>query len=421
MSSTRTVPPAGSDRAAVALHARHLSTGRARLAAMFGNVVEESARGAEVTCSDGRTYLNCGGYGVFLTGAAHPAVVAAVQRQAARLPLSTRLFLDPVSGPAAEALTGVAPAGLERAYFCGSGTEAVEAAVKLARAHGRRRLVSMRNGYHGKTLGALSLTANPLYQDPFRPLLPDVRHLPFGDPDALAAALAGGGEDACVVVEPVQSEAGVIVPPTGYLAAVAALCREHGAFLVVDEVMTGLGRLGSWWGCAAEGVVPDVLVTGKALSGGVLPVAAMLATQAAFEPFDADPFLHTSTYSGAPIAMAAVTATIGVVRDEGLVERAAAIGARLLPALRAAAAERAPGLVREVRGAGLLIGIEWADAGAAGEFLLEMVERGVVVNHSLNAHPVVRLTPPAVLTPAQETRLLTAVEGSLSALAKSLT
>lgn len=386
---------------------------------MFGNIVEESAQGAEITSTDGRTYLNCGGYGVFFAGAGHPRIVSAVQRQAGRLPLSTRLFLDPVSGLAAEALTGVAPAGLDRVHFSGSGTEAVEAALKLARAHGRRRLISMRNGYHGKTLGALSLTANALYQDPFRPLLPDVQHVPYGDTDALSAAL-GDGSDACVVVEPVQSEAGVIVPRPGYLPAVAALCRERRAFLVVDEVMTGLGRLGSWWGCAAEGVRPDVLVAGKGLSGGVLPVAATLATQEAFEPFDADPFLHTSTYSGAPIAMAAVSATIGVIRDEGLVERAASIGARLLPALRAVAAERAPGLVREVRGAGLLIGIELVDAGAAGEFLLEMVDHGVVVNHSLNAHPVVRLTPPAVLSPSQEARLLEAVEGSLSAMAKSL-
>nr|WP_245607611.1 aminotransferase class III-fold pyridoxal phosphate-dependent enzyme [Streptomyces prunicolor] len=405
----------------VALHARHLSSGRGRLAAMFGNIVEESARGAEITSTDGTNYLNCGGYGVFFVGAGHPRVVAAVRRQAERLALSTRLFLDPVSGLAASALAGVAPAGLDRVHFSGSGTEAVEAAVKLARAHGRRRLISMRDGYHGKTLGALSLTAKALYQDPFRPLLPDVQHVPFGDTDALAAVLGDGGADACVVVEPVQSEAGVIVPPPGYLGAVAALCREHRAFLVVDEVMTGLGRLGSWWGCVAEGVRPDVLVTGKALSGGVMPVAATLATQEAFEPFDSDPFLHTSTYSGAPIAMAAASATIGVIRDEGLVERAAAIGARLLPALRAVAADRAPGPVREIRGAGLLIGIELVDAGAAGEFLLEMVDRGVVVNHSLNAHPVVRLTPPAVLSPAQEARLLEAVEGALTAMAKSLT
>ncbi|GHE48318.1 aminotransferase [Streptomyces capitiformicae] len=385
---------------------------------MFGGLVEQSASGSRVTTTDGQEFLNCGGYGVFFAGAGHPRIVAAVQRQVEKQALSTRLFLDPEVGRAAQALTSVAPAGLDRVHFSGSGTEATETAVKLARAHGKRRLISMENGYHGKTAGALSLTANSFYQDPFRPLLPDVVHVPFGDPGVLAEALGSGGGDACVVLEPVQSEAGVIVPPPGYLKEVAALCREHNAFLVVDEVMTGLGRLGAWWGCDLAQVRPDVLLIGKALSGGVVPVSAALATQEAFAPFDSDPFLHTSTYSGAPIAMAAARATVEVIRDEGLVDRAAETGARLLEALRAIATAQAPGLVREVRGAGLLIGIELVDASQAGELLLELVDRHVVVNHSLNAHPVVRLTPPAVITPDEEARLLEAVDGALSAMAR---
>lgn len=407
------------DDDAITLHRKYVSRGRSQLASMFGGLVEQSASGARVVTTDGQEFLNCGGYGVFFTGAGHPHIVAAVQRQAEQQALSTRLFLDPAVGPAARELISVAPAGLERVHFAGSGTEATETAIKLARAHGKRRLISMRNGYHGKTLGALTLTAKDLYQTPFRPLLPDVTHVPFGDAPALAEALRAGDGDACVVVEPVQSEAGVILPPPGYLKEVAALCRENGAFLVVDEVMTGLGRLGAWWGCDLAEVRPDVLLVGKALSGGVVPVSAALATREAFEPFDADPYLHTSTYSGAPIAMAAARATVEVIRDEGLVGRSAEIGARLLDALRGIAADRAPGLVREVRGAGLLIGIELADASQAGELLLEMVDRHVVVNHSLNAHPVVRLTPPAVITPEEEARLLEAVDGSLTALAKT--
>lgn len=198
----------------------------------------------------------------------------------------------------------------------------------------------------------------------------------------------------------------------------AALCREHNAFLVVDEVMTGLGRLGAWWGCDLAEVRPDILLIGKALSGGVVPVAAALATPEVFAPFDADPFLHTSTYSGAPIAMAAARATIEVIRDEELVDRADRAGARLLVGLRAIAADRAPHLVLEVRGAGLLIGLELVDASQAGELLLELVDRHVVVNHSLNAHPVVRITPPAVITPDEEIQLLEAVDGALAAMAK---
>ncbi|MFE9423188.1 aspartate aminotransferase family protein [Kitasatospora sp. NPDC006697] len=403
---------------AIALHRAHLSKGRSQLAAMFGSLVEQSASGSLVRTTDGREFLNCGGYGVFFTGAGHPRIVAAVRRQLETQALSTRLFLDPAVGLAARALTSVAPAGLDRVHFSGSGTEATETAVKLARAHGKRRLISMENGYHGKTIGALSLTAKSFYQDPFRPLLPDVAHVPFGDTVALAAALGAAGGEACVVLEPVQSEAGVILPPPGYLQGVAALCRAHGAFLVVDEVMTGLGRLGAWWGCDLEEVRPDVLLIGKALSGGVVPVSAALATEEAFAPFDSDPFLHTSTYAGAPIAMAAAQATVEVIRDEQLVDRAAKTGARLLAALRAIAADRAPHLVREVRGAGLLIGIELVDASQAGELLLELIDRHLVVNHSLNAHPVVRLTPPAVTTADEEARLLEAVDGALSAMAK---
>ncbi|MEV7867365.1 aspartate aminotransferase family protein [Streptomyces sp. NPDC088124] len=408
-----------SENEPIDLHRKHLGRGRSQLAALFGGLVEDSASGARVTTTDGQEFLNCGGYGVFFTGAGHPRVVEAVQRQAERQALSTRLFLDPAVGLAAQALTSVAPAGLDRVHFSGSGAEATETAVKLARAHGRRRLISMENGYHGKTVGALSLTARSFYQDPFRPLLPDVTHVPFGEVAALAEALRTGEGEACVVVEPVQSEAGVIMPPPGYLAEVAALCREHRALLVVDEVMTGLGRLGAWWGSELAGVRPDMLLVGKALSGGVMPVSAVLATPEMFEPFDTDPFLHTSTYSGAPIAMAAVRATVEVIRDEELVDRAAVTGARLLDALRAIAAERAPRLVREVRGAGLLIGVELDNAAMAGELLLEMVDRHVVVNHSLNAHPVVRLTPPATLTPAEEAELLTAFDDSLTAMAKN--
>jgi putrescine aminotransferase len=410
-----------SARAAIELHRRHLGRGRSRLAAMFGDLVESSAQGATITATDGRQFLNCGGYGVFFTGAGHPRVIAAVQAQLHRQALSSRLFLDPVAGQAAEALARVAPPGLNRMHFSSSGAEAAETAIKLARIHGKDQLVSMVDGYHGKTMGALSLTAKPLYQDPFRPLLPDVGHVAFGDTAALEEVLRAAAGRACVVLEPVQSEGGVILPPAGYLREVARLCREHQAFLVVDEVMTGLGRLGSWWGCTLEDVRPDVILVGKALSGAVMPVAATLATEQAFAPFDDDPFLHTSTFSAAPIAMAAVRATIEVMEQEELVERAAQIGARLLAGLRAIAADRGQGLVREVRGAGLLIGIELTAAGLAGELMLELVDRGVVANHSLNAHPVIRFTPPAILTPAEESRLLEAVDGALAAMARTLT
>ncbi|WP_406835978.1 aspartate aminotransferase family protein [Streptomyces sp. AHU1] len=400
------------------LYKQHLSRGRGKLGEMFGGQVEVASAGSWVYTEDGRAFLNCGGYGVFLVGARHPRVVAAVEGQLRTHPLATRLLLEPQAARAAAALTGVAPAGLERVHFAGSGAEAVETALKLARSRGHRRIVSTVGGFHGKTLGALSATGKLLYRDPFTPLLPDTTHVPYGDADALREALGTDADDAVVIVEPVQSEAGVLIPPEGYLKDVAAACAASGAFFVLDEVMTGLGRLGEWWGADREGVTPDVLLVGKALSGGVVPVAAAVATAEAFAAFDRDPFLHTSTFSAAPLAMAAAEAAIGVVEDEGLVERAAFLGRRILAEFRAAATRHCPHLVREVRGLGLLVGAEFADAGLAGEFLLELLDRAVIANHSLNAHTVVRLTPPAVLGERELDHLDDALDGALRALAQ---
>jgi len=400
----------------VALYKRHVSRGRATLADLTGGRLEVSSAGAHVYDDTGRRYLDCGGYGVFLLGHRHPAVTAKVVEQINRHPMASRILLEPTVARAAATLAGVTPPGLDFVHFVNSGAEAVEAAIKLARAHGRFRLVSTAGGYHGKTMGALTLTARELYQAPFRPLLPSARHVPYGDAGALAEVLRRQ-PDSCVVIEPVQGENGVVLPPAGYLRAVQDLCREHGAFFVLDEVQTGLGRLGTWWGADREGVVPDALLVGKNLSGGVIPVAAMVATAAAYAPFSRDPFLHTSTFAGSPVAMAAATAAVQAIRDEGLVERARDLGARILAGLGAVFAENCPHLVREVRGAGLLIGVEFADEHGAGDFVLELLDRHVLVNHSLNAHRVIRFTPPAVLSEADVTWLLDAVTAAARAMA----
>ncbi|WP_327582314.1 aminotransferase class III-fold pyridoxal phosphate-dependent enzyme [Nonomuraea sp. NBC_00507] len=389
------------------LYRRHLSKGRARLAEMTGGQLELSSHGAHVFGAEGRRYLDCGGYGVFLVGHTHPAVVEAVVTQARTNPMSTRLLLEPTAAWAAEALTGITPEGLDRVHFVNSGAEATEAAIKLARAHGKTRLISAAGGYHGKTMGALSLTAKELYQAPFRPLLPDVTHVPYGNAAALSEAI---GPDACVVVEPVQGEGGVIIPPRGYLTDVQRICHQNGAFFVLDEIQTGLGRLGQWWGADREGVTPDIMLVGKGLSGGVVPVAAMVATAAAYAPFNRDPFLHTSTFAASPIAMAAARAAVETIDRENLVQRAADLGELLYGELSRIVAGRCPDLVTEVRGAGLLIGLELRDEHVAGAFVLELLDRGVLVNHSLNAHKVIRLTPPAVLTDTDLTWLLTAFD-----------
>lgn len=404
-------PPVATDLdTTLAGYRAHLSSGRAALGELFGGDVEVSSSGAWVQTATGRRLLNCGGYGVLLMGARHPHVVGEVTCQLNTNPVATRLLLEPEVARAATELISVCPRGLTRVHFAGAGAEAVEAAIKMARTHGKTHLISMRNGYHGKTLGALSVTANDVFQAPFRPLLSGVSHVSFGDPEALRRELVQHEGSACVIVEPVQGEAGVIVPPDGYLRDVERLCREHEAFFVLDEVQTGLGRLGYWWGACREGVTPDVLLVGKGLSGGVVPVSAAVATDTAFRAFDKDPFIHTSTFSGNPLAMSAARAAVEVIKTERLVERAAQIGAMLRSELTQICTAVFGRRLREVRGLGLLIGIEFAVPGMAGDLLLELMSAGVIANHSLNSDRVIRLTPPAVLDESEIQILLDAFE-----------
>lgn len=388
----------------------YLSKGRASIGEMLGGDVEVSQHGPWIHTAAGRTILNCGGYGVFLMGARHPRVIEEVTRQLNTNPVATRLLLEPTVVDAAEALVGVAPAGLTRVHFAGAGAEAVEAAIKLARANGKRHLVSMVSGYHGKTMGALSVTQRDVFQAPFLPLLPDVSRVPFGDADALDDELARHYGEACVIVEPVQGEAGVIIPPDGYLREVERLCRKHDALFVLDEIQTGLGRLGSWWGADREDVRPDVLLVGKGLSGGVVPVSAMVATAEAFRPFDKDPFIHTSTFSGNPLAMAAARGAIAAIREDNLVRKAHDLGKLIRSELAQIAHSVLGHRVREVRGVGLLIGIELTVPGLAGDLLIELLGAGVLANHSLNSDDVLRLTPPAILDPGEVLVLLDAFE-----------
>ena len=394
----------------------HLSRGRASIGEMFGGFWESESRSATVRTSDGQEFINCAGYGVFILGATHPHVTEAVIAQVRANPLTTRLLLEPVSAAAAKTLADVCPPGLSKVHFVGSGTEATETAIKMARVNGRRRLVTTVNGYHGKTLGSLSVTARSVYQDAFHPLLPDVTSVPFGDVEAMRAVLRDG-PPACVIVEPVQGEGGVVFPPDGYLAELSRMRDEYGAFLVVDEILTGLGRLGRWWGHDAEPVTPDVMLVGKGLSGGVVPVAAAVATPAAYSPFDKDPFLHTSTFSAAPIAVAAAKAAVEAIVMEDAVSRAAKIGADLRGRLAEAAQRLCPHLVTEVRGAGLLIGVEMDNAGLGGELMLELIDERVLVNHSMNNSQVLRLTPPATISADELDRVATAFERAFSTLA----
>lgn len=381
-------------------YGRHVNRGLAKLADFMDLPVEVASDGCLVWDETGRAYLDCGGYGVFILGHRHPRVIQAVRAQLESHPLATRVLLNAELAEAAESLAAVAPDGLDYVHFTNSGAEAVEVGIKLARLNGKHKLIAMRGGYHGKTMGALSVTGRPQYREPFLPLLPEVQFVDFGDVEGLEGALRQNGGGSCVILEPVQAEGGVIIPPEGYLRNVEDVCARHGAFLILDEIQTGLGRLGSWWGADIEGIVPDVRLVGKGLSGGVVPVAAAVATGSAYEALNKDPLLHSSTFAGNPLAMAAARAAVGAIEHENLTARARGLGERILEPLRAILQEACPNMVSEVRGKGLLIGIEFGAAHVAGDFMFGLLQRDVVVSHSLNAQRVVRLTPPATLTQA---------------------
>lgn len=399
-------------------HQRYVNKSLAKLAELMGTHIEVRSEGNYVFDERGEKYLSCGGYGVFTIGHCHPIVIQAVKAQLERHPLSTRALLNAELASAAEALAAVTPNGLDYVYFANSGAEATEAGIKLGRLNGKRKLVAMHNGYHGKTLGALSVTGRSSYQIPFQPLLPDVEFIPFGDPEALSRVLSQNERECCVILEPIQAEGGVIVPPVGYLQEVERLCRLYDAFFILDEIQTGLGRLGTWWGADREQVVPDVLLVGKALSGGVIPISATVASACAYEKLNQDPFLHTSTFAGSPLATVAARAAIDVIKNNGIVSRAGELGERILLKVKRILSETCPNLVYEVRGVGLLIGIEFEAAHLAADFMFELMRRNVLVSYSLNAQCVIRLTPPALLTESDVDWLTAAVSDSACALSK---
>jgi putrescine aminotransferase len=388
---------------------RHVNIGLAKLGEFMHLPLEVRSEGSLVFDEKGEAYLDCGGYGVFILGHRHPAVVQAVRDQLDRHPLATRVLLNPDLARSAETLARVSPPGLDYVFFTNSGTEAAEAGIKIARLNGKHRLIATHGGFHGKSMGALSVTGRPNHQDPFKPLLPDVEFIAFGDADALQAAVRTRGEESCVIIEPVQAEGGVNIPPPGYLRDVERICRDNGAFFICDEIQTGLGRLGAWWGVDREGVKPDAILVGKNLSGSVVPVGACVSTAAAWEKLNRNPLLHTSTFGGNPLAMAAAHAAITTIESERIPERARVLGEEMLLAVRRILDDRCPDLIVEVRGMGLLIAIEFKADYLAGDFMSQLLQRRVVVSHSLNTNRVMRLTPPAVLTDSEKQWLFDAV------------
>ena len=345
-------------------------------------------KGIVVTDADGKQYLDfLGGIATSILGHAHPAIVKAVTKQVSTLSHVSNFYAHPQAIELAEKLTAMTGDKNAKVFFCQSGAEANEAALKLSRRTGKVRVVAAQGAFHGRTMGALSLTGQPSKREPFLPLIKGVKHVPYGDIEAMRKAVTK--KTAMVIIEPIMGEAGVIVPPADYLQQLRALCDDKGALLVIDAVQTGMGRTGDWFGYEYSGITPDVITLAKGLGGG-LPLGAMIALGKAADLFQAGD--HGSTFGGNPVTTAAGLAAIKFIETAGVLAKVEKQGAHLMQELAVI-----PG-VAEVRGAGLLLGIELNSLKSA-DIANALRAEGVLVNA---ANPTtIRIAPALIVTDAQ--------------------
>ena len=365
--------------------------------------VEWTGQGTTIEDILGNKYIDClGGFGIYCAGIRHPKIVNAVRSQLEQMPLSSQELLDPLRGALAELLGEIAPGDLQKSFFINNGTDAVEGAMKLARLYTQKSgFISTLRGFHGKSYGSLSLMGKAEFRVAFEPLLQDVYFVEFGDADEVAWQLKKardvGLDIAAIVAEPIQGEAGAIVPPDDYWPRLRELCDEHDVLLIADEVQTGFGRTGAMFGVNHWDVTPDIMCLGKAIGGGVMPLSAFISTPEIWKVLEANPFVHSSTFGGNPLACAAGIAAINVTLEEDLPGQAAKAGERFMKGLRAIQTRHAD-VVADVRGKGLLIGIEFNDtefgyAVAAGMFRRKVLMAGTLINaKTLRIEPALFIT-----------------------------
>ena len=369
---------------------KYLNRWNASLQGNYGKpaITLVKGKGITVTDADGKIYLDfLGGIATNILGHAHPAIVKAVTKQVSTLSHVSNFYAHPNAIELAEKLTAMTGDKKAKVFFCQSGAEANEAALKLSRRTGRVRVVAAQGAFHGRTMGALSLTGQPSKREPFLPLIKGVKHVPYGDIDAMRKAVSK--KTAMVIIEPIMGEAGVIVPPADYLQQLRQLCDKNGSLLVIDAVQTGMGRTGDWFGYEYSGITPDVITLAKGLGGG-LPLGAMIALGKAAELFQ--PGDHGSTFGGNPVTTAAAIATIDFIESQQILNKVKKQGAHLIQELAII-----PG-VKEVRGAGLLLGIE-LESLKASDVSDSMREAGVLVN-AANA-TTIRIAPALIVSDTQ--------------------
>ncbi len=365
------------------------------------DIVVVRGRGARLFDENGREYIDCAAnVGVSNIGHGNEAVARAVHDQYLTLGNCYSMFYNPVRARLAEKLASLAPGNLNRVFFCNSGAEATEAALKFSRAStGRPEIIAAMRGFHGKTMGALAATWGPEYQKPFAPMLPGLKHVPYNNLTKLEAAV--GDKTAAVLLEVVQGEGGVRIGDKTYFQKVRQICDANGVLLIIDEVQTGFGRTGTMFACE-QFVVPDMLCLAKSLAGGI-PMGAVLCNDRIKVPVKS----HTSTFGGNPTACAAALASVDVIEKEGLVEKSKTLGEYFLKELGDLQSSK----IREVRGLGLMLGIELKEK--AGPYVQKLMEKGVIV--LLAGATVIRLLPPLVITKDEIDTVVQALQETLGA------
>lgn len=371
----------------------------------------------------GKEYIDwLGGFGVFSHGHRHPKVVKAVKDQLNKQALGSAELLDGNRSMLAKMLADITPGDLQYTFFTSSGTETVECAMKMAiMATGRKYFITGTRDFHGKSLGALSLTGKGIYREPFLPMLQGVRHVPFGDFDYLEKTMESmayiGELPAAVILEPIEGEAGVIIPPDDYFTKIRALCDEYDVLLIADEVQTGLGRTGELFAVDHWGIEPDIMCLAKAMGGGVMPLSATVCTKRCYEAYMFDnPWMHSTTTGGNPLACAAGIAALNVLLDEKLDKQAAEKGEYFMKKLNALKTKY-NNILTDIRGKGLLIVMVFCDDEKGYQVVSEMFSRGVLLSGTETNAQAIRIEPPLNVSYEYIDKGLDALDASLKSVA----
>lgn len=385
--------------------------------------VEWEDEGAVFRDTQGVEFIDClGGFGIYMLGHRNPKVVEVVQAQLNRYALHSQELVEPLRGYLSKLVEMITPGDLQYSFICNGGAEAVEMALKLARlASGKTWFISTVNAFHGKSMGAVSATGKGVYRQPYIPLIPGFQHVEYADADAVEKAIknliAVGESVAGVIVEPIQGEAGIIVPPPDYLPALREICNHYGVFLITDEIQTGMGRTGTMWAVEQVDTVPDILIMGKAFGGGVMPITGIVARPHLWENMLENPWiLGSPTFGGNPLSCSAGIAAIKYTVEWDIPQAAAEKGRYIMAKLESLHKDYP--ILRDVRGKGLLIGMEFPSDEIGFELAKGLFDQRVLVGGTLNNARVIRIEPPAIISFEQIDTVLNALEVTLSKLQK---